>query len=39
MAGDDPERKSAYEKLSVIEYFILLDKKIADSYKSARAAH
>lgn len=38
LAGDDVVRLNELGKLSVIEYFLLLDKKIADSHAQSRAA-
>lgn len=38
LAGDDPLRIAALEKMGILEYFLLLDKKITDINK-ANANH
>jgi hypothetical protein len=35
LAGDDPLKIQALEKMAIIDYFLLLDKKIADVKKHA----
>lgn len=33
LAGDDPLKIEAFDKMPIIDYFMLLDKKISDTKK------
>jgi len=35
MAGDDPGKIEQFSKMAMLEYFIILDRKIAESRKQA----
>ncbi|MBA3830085.1 MAG: hypothetical protein H0X33_14180 [Taibaiella sp.] len=36
LAGDDPGKMANFEKLPVLEYFMILDKKLADTKTAIR---
>lgn len=39
MAGDDPVKIQALEKMPVLDYFLLLDKKLNEMKKASENAH